>query len=37
MTATDLATWMLWAEVEAGLELNWVLANASQLPQGEKY
>ena len=34
---TDMATWMLWAEVEAGLELNWVLANASQLPQGEKY
>ena len=33
----DMATWMLWAEVEAGLELNWVLANASQLPQGEKY
>ena len=34
---TDMATWMLWAEVEAGLDLNWVLANASQLPQGEKY
>ena len=33
----DMATWMLWAEVEAGLDLNWVLANASQLPQGEKY
>lgn len=33
----DMATWMLWAEVEADLELNWALANASQLPQGEKY
>ena len=33
----DMATWMLWAEVEAGLELNWTLANASLLPEGEKY
>ena len=33
----DMATWMLWAEVEAGLELNWILANASMLPEGEKY
>lgn len=34
---TDMATWMLWAEVEKGLEYNWTLANATQLPQGEKY
>ena len=33
----DMATWMFWAEVEAGLDLNWVLANATQLPAGEKY
>jgi hypothetical protein len=34
---TDMATWMLWAEVDKGLECEWTLANASQLPQGEKY
>ncbi len=34
---TDMATWMLWAEVEKGLEYEWILANSTQLPQGEKY
>lgn len=33
----DMATWMLWAEVEKGLEYEWTLVNASQLPEGEKY
>ena len=33
----DMATWMLWAEVEKGLEYTWTLENASQPPQGEKY
>lgn len=33
----DMATWMLWAEVERGLDCTWVLENASTLPGGEKY
>lgn len=33
----DMATWMLWAEVEKGLDYEWTLKNASQLPMGEKY
>jgi hypothetical protein len=33
----DMATWMLWAEVDKGLEYEWTLANATQLPEGEKY
>ena len=33
----DMATWMLWAEVDKGLEYKWTLHNASQLPEGEKY
>ena len=28
---SDMATWMLWAEVEQGLDYDWVLANANQL------
>ena len=34
---TDMATWMLWAQVEKGLEYNWTLANSTNLPAGEKY
>ena len=34
---TDMATWIFWAEVEKGLSYTWTLANASQLPAGEKY
>lgn len=34
---TDMATWMLWAEVDKGLDYTWTLANGSQLPAGEKY
>ena len=34
---TDMATWMLWAEVDKGLDYEWTLANATQLPDGEKY
>lgn len=34
---TDMATWMLWAEVDKGLDYTWTLKNASQLPMGEKY
>lgn len=33
----DMATWILWAEVEKDLDYTWTLANASQLPAGEKY
>lgn len=33
----DMATWLIWAEVEKGLECTWTLENASQLPEGEKY
>lgn len=34
---TDMATWLLWAEVDKGLDYEWTLKNASQLPMGEKY
>ena len=34
---TDMATWMLWAEVEKGLEYEWTLLNATKLPAGELY
>lgn len=34
---SDMATWMLWAEVEKGLEYDWTLLNASRLPAGELY
>ena len=33
----DMATWMLWAEVEKDLDYTWTLVNATQLPEGEKY
>ena len=33
----DMATWMLWAEVAGDLDYDWGLANATELPQGEKY
>ena len=26
---TDMATWLLWAEVDAGLDLRWIVANPS--------
>ena len=34
---SDMATWLIWAEVSREYDYNWVLANASQLPAGEKY
>ena len=34
---TDMATWMLWAELSREYDCNWALANATQLPAGEKY
>lgn len=34
---SDMATWMLWAQVEKGLDYTWTLANATELPQGEQY
>jgi hypothetical protein len=37
MGTNDMATWMLWAEVDKGLEYKWTLHNATQLPEGEKY
>lgn len=33
----DMATWMLWAEVEKDLDYTWTMENASPPPQGEKY
>ena len=33
----DMATWLLWAEVEKGLEYSWKLAGASQGLNVEKY
>lgn len=33
----DMATWLLWAEVDKGLDYEWTLKIASQLPMGEKY
>lgn len=34
---TDMATWMLWAEVEKGLEYTWQIQDREQSPEGEKY
>lgn len=34
---TDMATWLLWAEVEQGLEYTWTLAGGAQSSAGEKY
>lgn len=31
----DMAAWLLWAEVDAGLELNWVVANHTIKPSAE--
>lgn len=33
----DMATWMLWAEVEAGLDYQWTVENPSIQSAGEKY
>lgn len=33
----DMATWLLWAEVEKNLNYTWILEGASQNPQPEKY
>ena len=36
----DMATWLLWVEVDAGLDLTWVLANPALKPdtqQNERY
>jgi hypothetical protein len=37
VATTDMATWMLWAEVDKGLDCEWTLANATELPAGELY
>ena len=37
VATTDMATWMLWAEVDKGLDYEWTLANATELPAGELY
>lgn len=37
MGTADMATWMLWVEVEQGLDCEWVLEGGSKQPQGEKY
>ena len=34
---TDMATWMLWARVEKGLDYTWTLTGTSRQPQGERY
>lgn len=31
----DMATWLLWAEVEAGQDYTWILANPALKPQNE--
>ena len=33
---TDMATWLLWAEVEKGLEGTWEIVNPALTPEGEK-
>ncbi len=33
----DMATWLLWAEVEKGLEYTWLIKDQPQEPAGEKY
>lgn len=34
---SDMATWMLWAEVEQGLDYTWQIKDREQIPAGEKY
>lgn len=34
---SDMATWMLWVELDQGLDYAWVLPNSTNLPEGEKY
>ena len=31
-----MATWLLWAEVEKGLEGTWEIVNPALTPEGEK-
>ena len=33
----DMATWLLWAEVEKGLDYTWCIKDRPQEPVGEKY
>lgn len=33
----DMATWLLWAEVEAGLDCQWSVANPALKPEAESY
>ena len=33
----DMATWLLWAEVEKGLNCTWTLENVPQTPVNDKY
>lgn len=37
MGTSDMATWLLWAEVDRDLACDWEIANASALPGVEKY
>lgn len=37
MGTADMATWLLWAEVDRDLTCSWTLENASGLPGLEKY
>ena len=32
----DMATWLLWVEVDAGLELTWKLENPAMKPDTDK-
>ena len=34
---SDMATWLLWAEVSRDLDYHWTLEGGSKLPAGEKY
>ena len=33
----DMATWLLWAEIERDMDVVWILESDSRLPQVEKY
>ena len=34
---TDMATWLIWVEVETGLDCQWTVANPALKPAGEAY
>lgn len=37
MGTSDMATWLLWAEVESGLDCRWTVANPAVTSGAEKY